>query len=381
MKKTTFPIFSGLYPKFPAKTGFLQVPHHLFPSVFKVTHARGSGSCFYLKKYKLFVTNHHVVEGFRQVAIEDHLRHRYLAHVILTNPSLDIALLDAEGYFSSLPDLPLAAKEARTGDKIFVAGFPFGIPFTITEGTVSSPLQFIDGHYRIQTDAAVNPGNSGGAMFNAKGEIVAITSSKFTNADNMGFGIPVRFLLPMLKKYAQNDLQKLHIQCSCCDMIISEDETYCPHCGNKLPFYLFNDRQLSDLAIYCEEAIEAMGISPILARTGYESWTFHKNKSEIRIFIYRQQFLICTSPINLLPKKNFAPLLHYLLSSTDFSCYQLGLEDNQIFLSYRVHLTDIQADSEHSIQKNITEFASQADRTAQYLFEKFGCSFPEYTRK
>lgn len=354
---------------------------HLFQAIFKVTQARGSGSCFYLKKYGLFVTNHHVVEGFRQVAIEDHSRERYLAHVLLTNPDLDIALLRTDHDFSSLPDIRLATKEARTGEKIYVAGFPFGIPFTITEGTVSAPLQFIDGQYRIQTDAAVNPGNSGGAMFNSNGEIVAITSSKFSNADNMGFGIPVRFLQPLLEQSRHIDRQKLNLQCNCCEAIIPEDEKYCPRCGNKLPFHLFSEPQLSELASYCEKAIRDMGIPPVLARTGHESWTFHKNKSEIRIFLFRQQFLICTSPINLLPKKDFEPLLDYLLRSADSSPYQIGLEENQIFLSYRVHLTDIQADTDLSIQKNITEFASEADRTACFLAENFGCGYPEYSRK
>ncbi len=381
MKTTTFSSPPTLERKPVIKTDTAHLQADLFPAIFKVTQARGSGSCFYLKKYNLFVTNHHVVEGFRQVAIEDHSRRRYLAHVLLTNPSQDIALLKAENNFPSLPDIRLTTQEARTGEKIYVAGFPFGIPFTVTEGTVSAPLQFIDGQYRIQTDAAVNPGNSGGAMFNSKGEIVAITSSKFTNADNMGFGIPVRFLQPLLEQSPHIQQQKLNLQCSCCDAIIPEDEKYCPQCGNKLPFHLFSEPPLSELASYCEKAIKDMGILPVLARTGHESWTFHKNKSEIRIFVFRQQFLICTSPINLLPKKNFEPLLRHLLQPADTSCYQLGLEDNQIFLSYRIPLTDIQADTNLIIQKNITEIAFQADRMAHYLSEKFGCDYPEYSRK
>lgn len=381
MKTTHIPSSRIHYPETALKPDPAHVRQHLFPTIFKITHARGSGSCFYLKKYNLFVTNHHVVEGFRQIAIEDHSRHRYLAHVFLSNPSQDIALLKTENDFSFLPDIRLAPQEARTGEKIYVAGFPFGIPFTITEGTVSAPLQFIDGQYRIQTDAAVNPGNSGGAMLNSKGEVVAITSSKFTNADNMGFGIPVHLLKPLLKQSLHINRQKLNLQCSCCDAIISENEEYCPQCGNKLPFHLFDEHPLSDLASYCEKAIKDMGIPPVLARTGNESWTFHKNKSEIRMFVFRQQLLICTSPINLLPKKNFEPLLRHLLQSADTSPYQLGLEDNQIFLSYRIHLSDIQADTDAVIRKNITEFAFQTDRTANFLSEEFGCDFPEYSRK
>lgn len=83
---------------------------NLFQTVYKITHAGGSGSCFYLKKHDLFVTNYHVVEGFRQVALEDDNKNRYLARVILINPLLDVALLAAEGDFSALPEILLDRK-------------------------------------------------------------------------------------------------------------------------------------------------------------------------------------------------------------------------------------------------------------------------------
>ena len=65
----------------------------IYRSVFKVTHAGGSGSCFYLHDRRIFVTNYHVVEGFRDVALHDNDRTPYPARVILAAPSLDLALL------------------------------------------------------------------------------------------------------------------------------------------------------------------------------------------------------------------------------------------------------------------------------------------------
>ena len=72
---------------------------NIFQTVYKVNHAGGSGSCFYLKKHDLFVTNYHVVEGFRQVALEDNQKNRYLANIVLVNPILDIALLSAGRFY------------------------------------------------------------------------------------------------------------------------------------------------------------------------------------------------------------------------------------------------------------------------------------------
>ena len=125
---------------------------NIYSVVFKVTHSGGSGSCFYLKEYNLFVTNYHVVEGFHTVAIHDNERNPYLAKVILVNPSLDIALMAVEHDFSSLPNLNLAANESLViSNKIRVAGYPYGMPFTVTEGTVSAPKQLMNGQV-LHTD-------------------------------------------------------------------------------------------------------------------------------------------------------------------------------------------------------------------------------------
>ena len=103
------------------------------------------------------------------------------------------ALLAAEGDFSTLPELTLATEEPLIGDKIRVAGYPFGMPFTLTEGSISSPDQLMDGSHYIQTDAAVNPGNSGGALVNMKGEVIGINSAKLasTEVEGMGYAIPI----------------------------------------------------------------------------------------------------------------------------------------------------------------------------------------------
>lgn len=354
---------------------------NIFQSVYKINHAGGSGSCFYLRKHDLFVTNYHVVEGFRQVALEDNNKNRFLANVILINPALDIALLTAEGDFSAVPEICLADEEVTLGQKINVAGYPFGMPFTATEGTVSSPHQLLDDNYYIQTDAAVNPGNSGGPMFNQKGEVVAITTSKLTNADNMGFGIPVAPLRNLLGQIEGLDRNVFNIQCNSCEEFISDEDEYCSSCGEKLPENIFQQRGLTELAAFCEKAIENMGINPVLARVGYESWTFHKGSSEIRMFVYQRSYLFCTSPLNILPKKNLEPVLNYLLSTEGIKPYQLGLDGNQIYLSYRIHISDIFSDFAEEIGKNITNMAFKADEMDNYLADNFGCEFSEYAKK
>ena len=351
----------------------------LYDAVLKVNHAGGSGSCFYLKRHNLFVTNYHVIEGFHTVALQDNARRAWRAHVVLANPARDIALLAAEGDFSALPELTLAAEPPLIGGKIRVAGYPFGMPFTLTEGSISSPDQLMDGNHYIQTDAAVNPGNSGGPMFHADNEVIALTVSKLTHTAHMGLGLPVAGLRPMLERTDELDTTTYRVQCPGCDGFIADEEEYCPGCGVRLPEGVFRERGLTELAQFCERAIANMGIDPVLARIGQESWRFHKGSSEIRLFVYEDSYLFCTSPINILPKRDLEPVLTYLLSA-DVGPYKLGLEENQIYIAYRVHLTDIFSDEAGRIGRELTGLALKADELGNYLVEALGSDFPEYSR-
>ena len=354
---------------------------NIYKLVYKVTHAGGSGSCFYLKSHDLFVTNCHVVNGFHTVAIHDNDRNPYLAHVVLVNPSLDIALLAAEGDFSHLPDLSLAADDSLSiGGKVSVAGYPYGMPFTVTEGSVSSPKQLMEGKYYIQTDAAVNPGNSGGPIFNDRNEVVGVTVSKFANADNMGFGVRVEALRKLLESVDGLDRTCFQVQCDSCDELISEHEEFCPSCGEKLPEGVFDEREPSPLSHFCEQAIGEMGVNPVLARDGYDSWTFHKGSSEIRIFVYDNTYLFAVSPINLLPKKDVEPVLDYMLGE-DFAPYKLGIEGRQIYIAYRIHLSDLTDESEDEIRRNLVNLAQKADDMDNMMVERFGCEFSEYSKQ
>ena len=355
--------------------------NNIYQAVYKVNHSGGTGSCFYLKKHNLFVTNYHVVEGFRTVAVQDNDRNAYPARVVLVNPAADIALLMAEGDFSAVPEISLPEDgTVSIGQRIIVAGYPFGMPFTVTEGTVSSPKQLMDNSYYIQTDAAVNPGNSGGPMLNEQNELVAVTVSKFTEADNMGFGIPVSTLKATLENIGELDTGRFNLQCDSCDEFISEEEEFCPSCGNKLPENIFKERTLTDLAVFCEEAIADMGVDPVLARVGQEAWKFHKGSSEIRLFVYQRSYLFCTSPINVLPKKELEPVLTYLVSE-DLRPYKLGIEGNQIYIAYRIHISDVFSDYADQVKKNITGLAFKADELDNFLAETYGCEFSEYAKK
>ncbi len=350
--------------------------------IFKVTHSDGSGSCFYIKEHNIFVTNFHVVKGYRTVAIHDNDRNPYEARVIAVNPDLDLALLAVDADFSHLPDFRLSeTDDPIIGSKVRVAGYPFGMPFTITEGSLSSPRQLMSGKYYLQIDAAINPGNSGGPIINDNNEVIGITVSKFadSSADNIGFGIRIESLRQLLDAIGDIDRSQFHVQCSGCDELVEDGEKYCPGCGAQLSPDVFETHRMSDLSRFCEDAISHMGINPVLARNGHESWKFHLGSSEIRIFVYDRTYLFALSPVTLLPKKNVEPVLNFMLE-TDFGPYKMGIDGRQMYLCYRQHLADLTSSSSGRITDNIVGLARLADDLDNKLVEEYGCEFSVYSK-
>jgi len=355
--------------------------HTFEPAIFKVNTASGSGTSFYLKDRKIFVTNYHVVGSYKQVSLQDMSGSRYLAHVVLANPHEDVAFLRTLEDFDHLPQLDFHGNDSlRQGDKVYVAGYPFGMPFTVTEGVISAPHQLMDGKQYIQTDAAVNPGNSGGPMINDKGKIIGITTSKFNNADNMGFGVPATLLAEEFEALQNISGHSFNLVCGSCSAMISERSEYCNNCGQNIDLKYYDEPLLTDLAIFCENSIASLGINPVLTRQGPEFWEFYVGSSMVRLFVYNQSYLYATSPINQLPTQNMPALLDEILSK-DVSPYQLGIYQNEIYVSYRVHISDVFSPRQEKIKNNVAGLFTKANELDDYFVEKFGCKFSTHSLK
>jgi putative serine protease PepD len=165
---------------------------------------QATGSGFVVSKDGLIVTNDHVVDGASQVQVKIGTSDKaQAAQVVGADPSRDLALLKVDGH--DLPTLSLAdSSSVSVGDPTYAIGNPFGLDHTLTTGIVSAlqrSLQAPDGATisgAIQTDAALNPGNSGGALINADGQVIGVNSQIQTGSSNgaeggnvgIGFAIP-----------------------------------------------------------------------------------------------------------------------------------------------------------------------------------------------
>ncbi len=165
---------------------------------------RTAGSGFLIRTDGLVVTNAHVVADARRIQVRLQDGRRFEARLVGKDGRVDLALLKIDGV-QDLPVLPLGdSNRLRVGELVLALGHPFGLEQTVSFGIVSrkgAPLRVVaPGFDFIQTDASVNPGNSGGPLVNMAGEVVGVNSMAARNG-SIGFAIPVNLvksLLPQL---------------------------------------------------------------------------------------------------------------------------------------------------------------------------------------
>ena len=165
------------------------------------TPGQSLGSGFVIDKTGHIVTNYHVVEGADEVTVSFSNRDTVKAEVVGTDASTDLAVLRVDTSASALTPLPLGNSDrVEVGDPVVAIGNPFGLDRTVTSGIVSAVQRLITAPNRftidhvIQTDAAINHGNSGGPLLNSRGQVIGVNSQIETGdtaTGNVGVGFSV----------------------------------------------------------------------------------------------------------------------------------------------------------------------------------------------
>lgn len=168
----------------------------------QTTQTVSSGSGFLISQDGYIVTNYHVVQGSTTVNVQTHGGTSYDARVIGYDAANDICVLKIEA--ESMPFVTIGSSDALyVGDQVAAIGNPLGeLNATLTVGYVSGKDRIVstDGTAinMLQTDAAINSGNSGGPLFNMKGQVVGITTAKYSGTSNSGATIEgISFAIPM----------------------------------------------------------------------------------------------------------------------------------------------------------------------------------------
>jgi serine protease Do len=173
----------------------------------KIEHGLGSGVIISPEGY--IVTNDHVVDGAMDVRVTMSDRRILPAKLVGTDPLTDLAVIKIEGM--NLPNVPWGdSTKLRPGQTVLAFGNPFGFRFTVTRGIISAlnrPNPYSDDPHKpgefIQTDAAINQGNSGGPLVDVRGEVIGINTFLISPSgafSGMGFAIPTQIVRPTVEK-------------------------------------------------------------------------------------------------------------------------------------------------------------------------------------
>jgi putative serine protease PepD len=171
---------------------------------------KAQGSGFVYDSDGHVVTNQHVVDGAQSISVRFWNGHSYRATLVGSDPSTDTAVIRVDAPSSVFHPLGLGASDAvQVGDDVVAIGSPFGLDETVTAGIVSalhrqmkSPNDFIIDD-SIQTDAAINHGNSGGPLLNGHGQVIGINSQIESDSggnDGVGFAVPSDTVKPIVTK-------------------------------------------------------------------------------------------------------------------------------------------------------------------------------------
>jgi S1-C subfamily serine protease len=193
----------------------VDVAERLRPAVVNLRSGRGrregSGSGVLFTPDGFLLTNHHVVQGNDRVRVRLGDGQELAGRVVGADPWTDLAVVQAES--GALPHAELGDSAGlRVGQLVVAIGSPYGFESTVTAGVVSAlgrTLRSITGHLVdnvIQTDAALNPGNSGGPLVDARGRVIGINTAIIAPAQGICFAIPInmaRHILPQLMQHGR----------------------------------------------------------------------------------------------------------------------------------------------------------------------------------
>lgn len=170
---------------------------------------RGTGSGFIISADGLILTNHHVVEGADEIKVRLTDNREFTGKVLGSDAKTDIAVVKIDA--KDLPYLTMGnSDELKVGEWVAAIGSPFGLDNTVTSGIVSAKSRKLPSDQYvpfIQTDVAVNPGNSGGPLFNMKGEVVGINSQIFSTSGGfmgLSFAIPINLAMQIKDQLVKN---------------------------------------------------------------------------------------------------------------------------------------------------------------------------------
>jgi S1-C subfamily serine protease len=167
----------------------------------------GQGTGFIISNDGFIVTNAHIFSGANDFYILDYQQNKHSAELIGYNETFDLVLLKISGTYNPLEIGN--SNNVQIGEKVIAIGNPLGLQFSVSEGIVSAVNREGENKVNayIQTDAALNPGNSGGPLINKQGEVIGINNFKVGGGENIGFALESNYIKQVIDQISQQEYE------------------------------------------------------------------------------------------------------------------------------------------------------------------------------
>ncbi len=184
---------------------FSEIVEDALKSVVTVRTDVGQGTGFLISGDGFIVTNAHVLAGGKEVYVLDYEQTRHSTELIGYNITFDLALLKISGNYNPLEIGD--SDDVQIGEKVIAIGNPLGLQFSVSEGIVSAINRVGTNGFSayIQTDAALNPGNSGGPLINKQGEVIGINNFKVGSSESLGFALESNYIKEVVNQISQKE--------------------------------------------------------------------------------------------------------------------------------------------------------------------------------
>ncbi len=345
--------------------------------VIQIATPYSTGTGFYLSDYDLIVTNEHIVRDNKEVVINGEGWSRQVCPVVFMDPVYDLAFLRAPSK-TDLPNIGLEKDiEVKKDDPIVAIGYPLGRDFITKEGLISNTTYERGGIQFLEHDAALNPGNSGGPLINPQGNLLGVNTFLIKDGKNIGFTLPVKYLLENLEKF-QGAKKKIGVRCLNCESYVFKGENKngrCPSCDQRLvlPSEL-EDYEPKGVSKTIEQLLVTIGHPIKLSRRGPNNWQIHQGSATINISYYEKTGLIIGDAyLCHLPKQDLQPLYEFLLKENDdIESLTFSIKENDIVLSLLIYDRYLNEETGMKLLKHLFQKADDVDNI---LVEKYGASW------
>jgi serine protease Do len=335
-------------------------------------HSTGTG--FYLRGESLIITNEHVIRDNRSVIVFGSKLQKQLAEVVYIDSKYDLAFIRPP-HEIDVPMVPLRLDPApKEGEPIIAIGHPFDLAFTTTQGIISNTQHVLSDVPYLQHDAALNPGNSGGPLIDAQGQVIGVNTFIVKDGQNIGFSLPARLLAATIEAFKHKS-SNVGARCHSCSNIVMSNELdrgYCPHCGTKL---LMPD-QIPDyepigVARTIEEMLIQRGYTIATSRRGPNAWVIRKGSAKIHIAYYEKMGLITGDAyLCMLPKENIKKIYEYLLRQNyDIEGLTFSIQGQDIILSLLIYDRYLNTETGSQLLEHLFHKADEYDNI---LVEQYG---------